>query len=128
MKNIVQTVVLIILAVVLTLVLNYFLCSDNNDEELQKLKAKMTSQIDSLNQVIKISEDSLAAIRIRSTKIEQTIAKLDSSIKIQKKIIKNLEKRRFVYEGTPDDLHHDLNILYKRSLAEDSSATERQPR
>lgn len=127
MKNIVQTVILILCAVGLTLVLNYFLCSGAGDEELQKLKAKMTAQIDSLNKVIKINEDSLLAIRTRATKIEQTIAKLDSSIKKQKKIIKNLEKRRFIYEGTPDDLHHDLNVLYKRSLAEDSSATERQP-
>lgn len=125
MKNIVQTIVMVLLAIGLTLVVNYLFCSGVSDEELQKLKERMTSQIDSLNNVIKTNEDSLLAIRARAAMIEQTLVKLDSSVKIQKKIIKNLEKRRFVYEGTTDDLHHDLNTLYKRSLAEDSSATER---
>ncbi|MBN2089847.1 hypothetical protein JW964_09540 [candidate division KSB1 bacterium] len=128
MKNIVPTIVFVLIGVGLTLVLNYFLCSKPSADEFQRLKAQITSQIDSLNNVIKTKEDSLMAIRTHADAIEQKMAELGDLITAQKKTIETLKKRRFVYEGSSDNLLNDLNSLYKRSLAEDSSATDRVPR
>ncbi len=128
MKNIVPTIVFVLIGVGLTLVLNYFLCSKPSADEFQRLKAQITSQIDSLKNVIKTKEDSLTAIRTHADAIEQKMAELGDLITAQKKTIEILKKRRFVYEGSSDNLLNDLNSLYKRSLAEDSSATDRVPR
>ena len=127
MKKILPYLFTILLAIVITLILNHLMC--DQDARLKKAKEQAEKKIDSLNTIIKLREDSIRIIQDRISgylaevdTLKEKIDQKDSQIKYYK------GKGRFDYVHTPDSLHRELNFIIKQRLSGDSSATDRAPR
>lgn len=117
MNKIVQYLLSVVVIVGATLLVNYLVCGKKPDFEQEK--ARLNQQIDSLNTVIKVREDSILVIEGRIAGIEAEIVSLQE--KIQKKdqqITYFKGKGRFEYVHSPDSLHHELNDLIKQRLSQ----------
>lgn len=117
----------ILLAIIITLILNNFMC--DRDTKLKNAKEQAEKKIDSLNTIITLREDSIRVIQGRISaylaevvSLQEKINKKDSQIKYYK------GQGRFDYVHTPDSLHRELNLIIKQRLSGDSGATDRAPR
>jgi len=115
MKNALSIGLLIIIVAGLSVLIDRLFFVETFDLEAEK--ARVQSQIDSLNAKIQQRDDSLKVIGERLAGYQSELASLQVKIdRKDKQIHYYEEKGRFDYDLPPDSLHRELNDIIKQRL------------